>query len=172
VANLFFKLLTSKFKFPVFKLIIAIVWNNSTTFYACIIFVATSSTNFGVFVDVVGFLDPSKDDPISCTNLFLSSNSNGNLSVDLGLLLTTCISDGLNIAKEGYVSTLSVCSPLAYRPSCVYYCCCCYYCKWCCKCWKCCGLAMVSIQSSYTLSSKCRCYSPFGNLVSCSLLTS
>ncbi len=31
---------------------------------------------------------------------------------------------------------------------------------------------MVSIQSSYTSPSKCKCSSPFGNLVSCSLLTS
>jgi hypothetical protein len=31
---------------------------------------------------------------------------------------------------------------------------------------------VVSIQSSYTSPSKCRCSSPSGNLVSCSLLTS
>jgi hypothetical protein len=31
---------------------------------------------------------------------------------------------------------------------------------------------VVSIQSSYTFASKCKCFSPFGNLVSCSLLTS
>jgi hypothetical protein len=31
---------------------------------------------------------------------------------------------------------------------------------------------MVSIQSSYTFASKCKCFSPFGNLVSCSFLTS
>jgi hypothetical protein len=31
---------------------------------------------------------------------------------------------------------------------------------------------VVSIQSSYTSSSKCRCSSPFGNLMSCSFLTS
>ncbi len=31
---------------------------------------------------------------------------------------------------------------------------------------------MVSIQSSYTSPSKCKCSSPFGNLVSCSFLTS
>ncbi len=31
---------------------------------------------------------------------------------------------------------------------------------------------MVSIQSSYTFPSKCKCSSPFGNLVSCSSLTS
>jgi hypothetical protein len=30
---------------------------------------------------------------------------------------------------------------------------------------------MVSIQSSHTSPSKCRCSSPFGNLMSCSLLT-
>jgi hypothetical protein len=105
--------------------------------------------------------------------MVLSSNSNGNPYVDLGLLPSTCIFDGINITKKGCVSTFSVCSLVACRPYCVcYYCCCCCCCKWCCKCWKCCGLAMVSIQSSYTSSSKCRCSSPFGNLVSCSLLTS
>ncbi len=30
---------------------------------------------------------------------------------------------------------------------------------------------MVSIQSSHTSPSKCKCFSPFGNLMSCSLLT-
>ncbi len=30
---------------------------------------------------------------------------------------------------------------------------------------------MVSIQFSHTSPSKCRCFSPFGNLMSCSLLT-
>ncbi len=30
---------------------------------------------------------------------------------------------------------------------------------------------MVSIQSSHTFPSKCKCSSPFGNLMSCSLLT-
>jgi hypothetical protein len=30
---------------------------------------------------------------------------------------------------------------------------------------------MVSIQSSYMSPSKCKCYSPFGNIMSCSLLT-
>ncbi len=32
-------------------------------------------------------------------------------------------------------------------------------------------LVVVSIQSSHTSPSKCRCSSPFGNLMSCSLLT-
>jgi hypothetical protein len=31
---------------------------------------------------------------------------------------------------------------------------------------------MVSIQSSHTSPSKCRCSSPSGNLMSCSFLTS
>jgi hypothetical protein len=78
VANLFFKLLTSKFKFPIFRLTIAIVWKNSTTFYACITSIITFPTNFGVFVYVVGFLDPFANDRISCTNLLPNSNSNGN----------------------------------------------------------------------------------------------
>jgi hypothetical protein len=111
VINLLFKLFTFKFKFPIFKLIIAIVWNNLVSFYAWITSIAISSTNFGVLVYVVGFLDPSTDDPISCTNLLPNSNSNGNPSVNPSLLFGTCISNGLNIAKEGYVSTLSICSP-------------------------------------------------------------
>ncbi len=47
------------------------------------------------------------------------------------------------------------------------YCCC----KCCCKCWKCFGLEVVSIRSSHTSLSKCRCSSHFGNLMSCSFLT-
>jgi hypothetical protein len=47
---------------------------------------------------------------MSCTNLLPSSNSNGNPFVNLGLLPGTCIYNGLNIAKEGCVSTLSMCS--------------------------------------------------------------
>jgi len=130
---------------------------------------ATSSTDFGVLVYVVGFLDPSTNDPISCTNMLPSPNSNGNPFVDLGLLIGTCTYNGLNTAKEGCVSILFVYNPIACRPSCV----CCYCCCKCyCKCWKCCGLIVVSIQSSYTFPSKCRCSSPFKNLVSCSPLTS
>ncbi len=95
-----------------------------------------------------------------------NSNSNGNPFINYGLLIGICSFDGLNISKECCVSTPFVCSPIAYRPSCVY-CCCCYKC--CCKFWKCCGFAMASIQFSYTSPSKYRCSSPFGNLVSCSL---
>jgi hypothetical protein len=73
----------------------------------------------------------------------------------------------LNFSKAGCVATLFICNLVAYKPSCVFYC---YKC--CSKSHKCCGLAMVSIQSSYTFASKCKCFSPFGNLVSCSLLTS
>ncbi len=43
VTNLFFKLFTSKVKFPIFRLIIPMVWNNSTTSYAFITFATTSS---------------------------------------------------------------------------------------------------------------------------------
>ncbi len=139
VANLFFKLLTSKFKFPIFRLTIAIVWKNSTTFYACITSIITFPTNFGVLVYVVGFLDPFANDRISCTNLLPNSNSNGN-SLHI-LLPSTYISNGLNITKEGCVFTSSICNPIAYRPSYVYYCCYCCYCK----CWKCYGFVMVSI---------------------------
>ncbi len=56
----------------------------------------------------------------------------------------------------------SIYSLVAFRPSCVCCFCCC----------KCCGLAVVFLQSSYTFPSKCRCSSPFENLVSHSLLTS
>lgn len=66
------------------------------------------------------------------------------------------------LQKKGFISTFSVCSPVACRPSCVFCCCCC----------KCCGLVVVSVQSSYTSPSKCKCSSPSRNLVSCSLLTS
>jgi hypothetical protein len=169
MANFFFWLLTSIFKFPIFRFTIAIVWNNSATFYVCITSTTTSSINFGVLVCVVGFLDPFVDNTISCTNLLPSSNSNGNPFANYGLLIGTCSSDGLNSTKEGFVSTLSVCSLVACRPSCVYYYC--YY-KSCYKCSKCCELLVVSIQSSYTSATKCRCSSPFGNLVSCFVLTS
>jgi len=135
IANLFFRLFISIFKFPIFKLTIAMVGSNSIGLFACINFVATSSIDFGVLVYVVGFLDPSIDDPTSCTNLLPSPNSNGNPYANLGLVINTYSSDGLNITKEGYVSILSICSPIAYRPSYVYRCCCC----------KCCGLTMVSI---------------------------
>ncbi len=141
VANLFFKLLTSRFKFPIFRLTIAIVWKNSTTFYACITSIITFSTNFDVLVYDVGFSEPFANDRISCTNLLPNSNSNGNSFAYLSLLPSTYISNGLNIAKEGCVFTFSICNPVAYRPSYVY--CCCYCCY--CKCWKCYGFVMVSI---------------------------
>ncbi len=109
-------------------------------------------------------MDPSANDPISCTNL-PSSNSNGNLFIDLGLLIGTYNFNCLNISNKGRGSNPSVCSPIACRPFCVY---CCY----CCKYLKCCGLPMVFVQSSYIFPSKSRCSSPSRNLVSCSLLTS
>jgi hypothetical protein len=101
-----------------------------------------------------------------------NSNSNRNPSTRISLLLGTYISNGLNIAKEGYVFTLSIYSLISCRPSYAYCCCFCCYCKWCCKWWKCYRLVVVSIQSSYTSSSNCICSSPSRNLVSCSLLTS
>jgi len=45
------------------------------------------------------------------------------------------------------------------------YVCCWCCCKCCCKCWKCFGHTMVSIQSSHTSPSKCKCSSPSRNLV-------
>jgi hypothetical protein len=128
--------------------------NNSTRLFAFISFASTSSTNFGVLVYVIGSIDPFANDP--------SSNSNGNPFVDSSLLSGTFSSAGLDSSKAGCLATLSICSSICCRPLCVYYC---YY-------YKCCGLAVVSIQSSYTFASKCKCSSPFGNLVSCSLFTS
>jgi hypothetical protein len=144
------------------------VWNSSTFLYACITYATTSSIGFDVLVCVVGFSNPFADDPISYTNVLPNPNFNGCPFVDPSILIGTCSSGGLNIAKASCVSTLSMCSPLVYKPSCV----CCYWCcKWCCKCWKCCGLLMVSIQSSYMVPSKFRCSSPSKNLRSYSLLT-
>jgi len=60
IANIFFRLLTSRVKFPIFKLTIAMVWNNSTTLFAYITFATISSITFGVLVCVVGFLDRLK----------------------------------------------------------------------------------------------------------------
>ncbi len=114
-------------------------------------------------------MDLFVDDPISCTNMLPNSNSNGNPSINLGLVINTYDCDGLNSTKECFVSTPSICSLLPCRPS---YVCCCYYCKCCCKCSKCYGFPMVSIQSSYISPSKCKCSLVSKNLVPCSLLTS
>jgi len=169
IANLFFKMFISIVKFPIFRLTIAMVLNNSIILSTFITSVATSSTDFGVLVYVVVSLDFSANDPRSCTILLPSSNSNGNPSTYFGLLGGTCSSTGLNSSKASCVATIFVCNLIACIFSCVY--CYCYY-KCCSKCHKCCGLVVVSIQSSYTFTSKCKCFSPFGNLVSCSLLTS
>ncbi len=122
MANFFLGLFTSIFKFPIFKLIIAMILNNSISFRVRITFVLISSIDFGVLVCVIGFLDLFTNDPISCTNLLPNSNSNGNLFLDPNLLIGTCSSNGLNFTKEGYISTLSICNLIAYRPSYVYCC--------------------------------------------------
>jgi hypothetical protein len=140
------------------------VWNNSIILFAFIFSTTTSSTNFSVLVSVVGSLDPSTYDPYSYTIIIPNWNSNGNPSIDFGILGGIYSSIGLNSLKANCVTTFSIYSSVA----CVCYCC---YCKCCSKCCKCCGLTVVSIQSAYTFASKCRCSSPFGNLVSCSLLT-
>jgi hypothetical protein len=114
-------------------------------------------------------LDPCIHDPISCTNMLPKSNSNENPFVNPSQLTGTYNYDGLNSIKESFVTSLFVYSPIVCKPSCVY---CCYCCKCCYKCWKSCGLLKVSIQSSYTSPSRCKCSSPFGNLMSCSLSTS
>jgi hypothetical protein len=139
------------------------VWNNSATLFAFIIFIVTSSTNFGILVYFVGASNLSIDDPSSCTIILPSSNSNGNPFADFGLLGGTYSYASLNFSKIGCVATLSTCSSVAYKPSCV--CCCCYKC--CYKCWECFGLLVVSIQSSHTSPLKCRWFSPSRNLISC-----
>jgi hypothetical protein len=73
---MFFKVFTSTVKFPIFKLTIAMVWNYSTILSTYITSTTTFSTNFGVFVCVVGFVDPSTNDPNSYTIFLPSSNSN------------------------------------------------------------------------------------------------
>ncbi len=134
----------------------------NTALSVFITYAATSSTYFCVLVYVVRSLDPSTYYFSSRTILLPSSNSNGNPFVDSSLLGGTCNSASLNSSKAGCVATLFICNSIACRPS---YVCCCYYCK-------CCRLVMVSIQLSYTFTSKCRCFSPFGNPMSCSLLIS
>jgi hypothetical protein len=101
------------------------VWNNLAILLACITSIVTSSTNLNVLVYVVGFLDPSFEDPNSCTILFPSPNSNGCPSIDLGLLDCTYIFSGLNTAKGGSIPILSLCNSLACGPPCV--CCCCFF---------------------------------------------
>jgi hypothetical protein len=126
------------------------------------------STDFGVLIYVIKSPNPSTYDPNSCTILLPNSNSTRNPSTDFGLLGGTCSSIGLNSSKAGYVAILSIYSLVTCRPS---YVSCCCYCKCCCKCCKCFRLVVVSIQSSHKSPSKYRCSSPFGNLMSCSLLT-
>ncbi len=145
------------------------VWNNPTILSTIITFVATSSTDFGVFVYVVGSLDSFTYDPNSFTILLPISNSNGNPFTYFSLLGGTCSFIGLNFSKVGCVATLFVYSLVACRPSYVYYCC---YCTCCCKCFKCFGHVVVSIQSSHTSPSKYICSSPSRNLMSCSLFNS
>ncbi len=168
-ANLFFRMFISKIKFPIFRFIIPMVSNNLVALFAFITFAATSSTDFGVLVYVIGSLDVSIDDPNSYTILLPNSNSNRNPSIDFTLLSGICNSVGLNFSKASCVTTLFVYSSIAYRPSYIY--CCCFY-KCCSKCYECCGLIVVSIQSSYTFASKCKCFSPPRTFVSCSSLTS
>jgi len=161
VSNLFFKVFTCKLKFPIFRFIIAMVWNNLVALSTFIIFVATSSIDFGVLVYVVWSPYPSTNDPRSYTILLPISNSNGNPFVDSGLLGGTYSFTSLNFSKAGCMEIFSVCSSVACRPFYVCYCCCC---KCCCKCWKYFGFAMVSIQSSHTSPLKCRFFHPLETL--------
>ncbi len=123
VTNLFFRVFTFRIKFPIFRVTIAMVWNNSTALSTFITFATTSSTNFGVLVNVVRSLDPSIDDPSSYTILLPSWNSNGNPFADFGLLGGICRSIGLNSSKIGCVATFTIYNSIACRPSCVYYYC-------------------------------------------------
>jgi hypothetical protein len=129
-------MLNSKIEFPIFRLTIAMVWSNLTTLYVFITSIVTSSIDFGVFVYVVGSLDPFAYDPSSYTITLPNSNSNGNPFVGFGLLSGTYSSVGLNSSKAGCVATLFVYNSVVCKPSCVYYCCC--------KCWKCFGLPIVA----------------------------
>jgi hypothetical protein len=85
--------------------------NNLTALFTFITSVTTSS-DFGVLVCVIRFLDPSVD-PNSCTILLPSLNSNGNPFANFGLLGGTCNSMGLNSSKPSYVTTFSVYSSVA-----------------------------------------------------------
>ncbi len=105
---MFFKLFTFRVKFCIFKLTIAMVWNNSIALSTCIIFATTFSTNFGVLVYVIGFLNPFVDDPTSYTIILPNSNSNGNPFANFGILGGTCSFDGLNTSKACCVATLSI----------------------------------------------------------------
>jgi hypothetical protein len=138
VANLLFKLLTSKFKFPILRLTITTLWNNYIALSICITFATTSSIDFGVLVYAIRFLDPFVKDPYSYINLFPNPNSNDFPFVNPSPI-DTCRSGGLNIATWVCVPNFSVYILVACRPACV--CCCCSY-YWC---YKCCGLSLLSI---------------------------
>ncbi len=134
MANLLLRLLTSKFKFPIFKFTIAMVWNNLATLFACITFVTTLSIDFGVLVYVVGFLDPFTKGPNSCINILPSPSSNECPPTNPTLLIGTCSSSGLNTTIGVCVPILSIYNLVACIPPCVYCCCCyCFY-FYCCKC--------------------------------------
>jgi hypothetical protein len=135
------------------------VWNNSIALSAFVTSATTSSTNFGVLVCVIGFPYPYVDDPSSYT--IILPNSNGSRFANSSLLSGTYNYASLNSSKTCCVTTLSICSAVACRPSCVYY----YYCYKCyCKCWKCFRLVVVSIQSSHISPSKCRFFHPLETL--------
>ncbi len=104
VINLNNKLLTSRFKFPAFKLTITMVWNNSIILSACNTSIATSSIDLGVLVYVMGFLDPSPKDP-NFYIIILDLNSNGCpfLLQILGLLAYTCGSKCANMTHRRLV---------------------------------------------------------------------
>jgi hypothetical protein len=111
----------------------------------------------------MGFLDPFPKDPNFCTILLPSPNSNGYPSTNLGLLVGTYISSGVNIAQGGSVLILSFYNSLAYGPLRVYYC-------WCFCCSKFCEFLLLSIQSSYMSPSIYGFSLTFVDLVSLSLL--
>jgi hypothetical protein len=119
---------------PHIRFTISMVWKNLTVLSTCITYATTISTDFGVLVCVIRFLDLSTKDPSSYTNLLPNPNSNGCPYANLSLLAGTYSSSGFNTIKGVCVSILSVNSLVACRPPYVYYCCC-----------KCCGLLMVSI---------------------------
>jgi hypothetical protein len=65
-TNLLFRMFTFRVKFSIFRLTIAMVLNNLATVFTFIIYIIKSSTNFGVLVFVVGYLDPTTNDCNSC----------------------------------------------------------------------------------------------------------
>ncbi len=70
-----------------------------------------------VLIHVIRSLNPSTNDPSSCTILLPNSNSTRNPYADFGLLDGIYSSASLNSSKAGCVATLSICSLVTCKPS-------------------------------------------------------